>query len=161
MSENLEILSKNLYSLFGKDGYLTVPIALSKKSSLKKKFCYNYGCSRSLEHVYSPILFPKKIEEVNTISLNDFLKIMNSYRFHSKPILFKMDIEGSEWEVKEELIKFLKEEKNVKYFKGELHFLGAKTNIEEFLGCIKDIFNMDMIEFVKTYTIVNFSGIRK
>ncbi|MEM4359083.1 MAG: FkbM family methyltransferase [Candidatus Bilamarchaeaceae archaeon] len=164
MPENLKLLYKNVGGLFNQNEYLIIPMALGEKSNSKKKFLYDYGSSRSLEYIDCVVLSNEKMIEVATISFADFLKIVSSRITLNKPIFFKMDMEGGEWNIYEDLIKFLKEERNVKYIRGELHFFkpgsSFESDIARFLDFIKDVFNYTHLQDAKG-TVVSLSGIRK
>ena len=62
------------------------------------------------------------------------------------PIILKLDIEGGEWEIMDQLLLFIKKKQNIKYFRTELHYFKKGSTyyymIDRFINKLKKFFKI-------------------
>jgi len=142
MKENLVILHDNLDVLPNKESRTIIPAAVVKDSTLKKELGFWYGSSRNVEFLEDSDV---RIEEVDTISFRDVEKMVNIKFRGNASIFLKFDIEGGEWEIYKDIMRFVRNN-NVKHLRAELHYFKKGSKYEKLTTCflaeIKEIFNV-------------------
>lgn len=70
------------------------------------------------------------------------------------PIIIKLDIEGGEWEIVEQLLLFIKKKQNIKYFRAELHYFKQGSTYYYMI----DHFINKLEKFFKVYSLKDNQG---